>query len=197
MSDTFSRQERSRIMASIRSRGNRATELRFVQLLRTFKITGWRRGSKLPGRPDFVFYRWRLAVFIDGDFWHGNPRSFRLPKSNVEYWTQKIRGNRQRDKIVNLALEARGWKVIRFWQSSLHNGARAVARLSKVLTEQDRLLSMNPAPAGENTYAHSAQPELEVAEPKASQYTTQRKRGRSLASGNSAKRSVRGAPPVT
>jgi hypothetical protein len=72
-----------------------------------------------------------------------------------------------------------------------------VARLLKVLTEQDRLLSMNPAPAGENTYAHSAQPELEVAEPKASQYTTQRKRGRSLASGNSAKRSVRGAPPVT
>jgi G:T-mismatch repair DNA endonuclease (very short patch repair protein) len=59
MSDMFAPEERSRIMGRIRSRGNRTTELRFVRLLRQFHIQGWRRGSKLPGRPDFVFYRHR------------------------------------------------------------------------------------------------------------------------------------------
>jgi len=57
MTDMFSREERSRIMSLIRSRGNVATELRFIQIARKYKIRGWRRGSKLPGRPDFVWAR--------------------------------------------------------------------------------------------------------------------------------------------
>lgn len=133
MTDTFSREERSRIMSRIRSRGNVATEIRFIEILRKHKITGWRRGMKLPGHPDFVFPSERLVVFIDGDFWHGNPRKFRLPKSNLSYWEKKILGNRQRDRKINRLLRERGWKVYRFWQSSLQSEVVVVSRLKRGL----------------------------------------------------------------
>lgn len=133
MTDMFIPQERSRIMSRIRSRGNAATELRFVEILKNHKIVGWRRGMPLPGKPDFVFPSVRVAVFIDGDFWHGNPKSFRLPKTNVAYWRAKIDGNRRRDRKINAILRLRGWKVIRFWQSSLNKEYLVVRRLKHIL----------------------------------------------------------------
>ena len=138
MTDTFSREERSRIMSHIRSRGNAATELRFVEILKKHKITGWRRGVKLPDKPDFTFRAERLVVFIDGDFWHGNPRKFRLPKSNLTYWKEKIRGNQRRDQRTNRLLRAKGWKVYRFWQSSLKREDAVVARLRRGLSGTTR-----------------------------------------------------------
>jgi DNA mismatch endonuclease, patch repair protein len=131
MTDTFSRQKRSQIMARIRSIGNTATELRFIQILRTNGIKGWRRHVNLPGHPDFVFRKARLVVFVDGDFWHGNPRRFRLPKSNCGYWAKKISSNRGRDRKVNRELRRRGWIVARFWQSSLKNERLVIRRLTK------------------------------------------------------------------
>lgn len=133
MTDMFSCQERSRIMSRIRSRGNAATELRFIEILKKHQITGWRRGVKLPGQPDFVFSAEKLVVFIDGDFWHGNPRFFRLPKSSISYWENKILGNMRRDRRVNRMLRSRGWKVYRFWQSSLKKEDAVIARLLKGL----------------------------------------------------------------
>jgi len=133
MSDTFTKEERSEIMSKIRSRGNAATELRFIAILKKHRITGWRRRLVLPGQPDFVFPKQRLAVFIDGDFWHGNPRSFRLPKSNLQYWENKIRGNQRRDRRVSRILRKGGWKVYRFWQSSLGIEEKVVARLRRGL----------------------------------------------------------------
>jgi DNA mismatch endonuclease, patch repair protein len=133
MTDTFSREERSRIMSRIRSRGNASTELHFIKILRKHKISGWRRGVKLPGRPDFVFPSHKLAVFIDGDFWHGNPGKFRLPKSNLKYWEEKILGNRRRDRRINRCLRKCGWKVYRFWQSALKSEALVVSRLKRAL----------------------------------------------------------------
>ena len=120
-------------MARIRSRGNKSTELRFVRLLKKHGITGWRRGSRLPGRPDFVFHKRRVAVFIDGDFWHGNPRSFRLPKSNIAYWAAKIETNRRRDRTNNRKLRKLGWRVRHFWESALHNEGAVVAKLKRIL----------------------------------------------------------------
>jgi len=120
-------------MSRIRSRGNAATELRFIQILRDYKISGWRRGTQLPGRPDFVFQKERVAVFIDGDFWHGNPRKFRLPKSNLSYWGKKILSNRARDKRINRALRKGGWIVLRFWQTSLKNEKIVTERLKRYL----------------------------------------------------------------
>ena len=129
----FSPEQRSAIMGRIRSRGNLTTEMRFIGLLRRHKITGWRRGSTLLGRPDFVFREARVAVFIDGDFWHGNRRKARVPKSNAEYWTNKIARNRDRDRLVNRTLRAAGWTVLRFWESSLRHERRVVTRLLQVL----------------------------------------------------------------
>lgn len=130
----FSHQERSWIMSRICSKGNAATELRFAGILRSNKITGWRRGIQLPGKPDFVFPAAKVAVFIDGDFWHGNPKGFRLPKSNLAYWRKKIASNRERDKKVNRIIRAGGWRVVRFWQSQLANERAVVKQLKRALS---------------------------------------------------------------
>lgn len=131
--DMFAPAERSRIMSRIRSNGNYSTELRFIRLMRQYKVSGWRRGRKLPGRPDFVFAKRKLAVFIDGDFWHGNPKKFRVPKSNENYWQAKILGNRKRDRLINRILREQGWRVIRFWESSLKDQEAIIGKLKLLL----------------------------------------------------------------
>ena len=129
MTDVFTKKKRSEIMSKIRSRGNYATELQFIRMMRKYKICGWRRGCRLPGRPDFLFSKERLAVFIDGDFWHGNPRKFRLPKTNCAYWSDKILKNRKRDREINRTLRKLGWKVVRFWGSSLVDEETVMGKL--------------------------------------------------------------------
>jgi len=133
MADMFTPDKRSNIMGRIRSKGNRTTELRFIRILRRYRITGWRRGSKLFGRPDFVFCRAKLVVFIDGDFWHGNPKKLRIPKSNQTYWQHKITGNRNRDRLVTRTLKIEGWQVVRIWESDLRDEEAIVAKLTLLL----------------------------------------------------------------
>lgn len=65
---------------------------------------------------DIVFTRWRIAVFIDGCFWHACPEHFVAPKSNSEYWMSKMEGNQRRDREVNSTLNEAGWTVLRFWE---------------------------------------------------------------------------------
>jgi DNA mismatch endonuclease, patch repair protein len=119
MPDVFSKKKRSQVMAAIRSRGNKDTELKLITIFRTHRITGWRRNQQLPGRPDFVFRRERLAVFVDGCFWHGCPKHGEIPASNTAYWMRKILRNRERDKAVNRQLRRCGWKVLRVWAHAL------------------------------------------------------------------------------
>jgi DNA mismatch endonuclease Vsr len=107
--------------------------------MRRFGIVGWRRGIKLPGKPDFVFRRARVVVFVDGDFWHGNPRCYRLPKSNVEYWKKKIEGNRARDKEITRTLKRLGWRVIRIWESALGDEEAVAARIRAITMPQARV----------------------------------------------------------
>jgi DNA mismatch endonuclease (patch repair protein) len=133
MTDCFTKTKRSQVMSKIRSSGNAATELRFIRMLRSHGVSGWRRGSKLPGKPDFLFAKQKLAVFIDGDFWHGNPRKFRLPKTNRAYWSAKIMKNRKRDLATNGILRKKGWKVLRIWQSSLANAKPIMSKLKLLL----------------------------------------------------------------
>ena len=116
-------------MSRIRSNWNFSTEMRFIKIMRKFRISGWRRRSKLIGRPDFVFNKQKVVVFVDGDFWHGNPKACRIPKSNTEYWTAKIARNRQRDREVSRALRRDGWHVLRVWESSLKDEEAIAARL--------------------------------------------------------------------
>jgi DNA mismatch endonuclease (patch repair protein) len=120
-------------MARIRSRGNKTTELRFLRFCRKYDIGGWRRGSKLFGRPDFVFSRAKVAVFVDGDFWHGNPKTRRTPKSNEDYWTKKISNNKRRDRRVTRTLKGMGWRVFRVWESDLRSDTEAVMAKLRLL----------------------------------------------------------------
>jgi DNA mismatch endonuclease (patch repair protein) len=73
---------------------------------------------------DLLFARRRIAVFVDGCYWHGCPEHFQPPKSNTEFWTSKIDRNRDRDAQTNDVLRRRGWTVLRFWT---HEPATAVA----------------------------------------------------------------------
>jgi DNA mismatch endonuclease, patch repair protein len=136
MADWLSREQRSRNMASIRSKGNATTEKAFLRLLREGGISGWRRHIDLPGKPDFVFRGRRLAVFIDGCFWHGCPRCYRLPEDNRRYWKAKVTANRTRDRRTTRKLRSLGWQVIRIWEHSLKSRPsrmRLATRLIKAL----------------------------------------------------------------
>lgn len=135
--DPLSKRRRSELMARIRSRGNRSTEMALAALLRRHHVTGWRRSSALFGRPDFVFPAQKLAVFVDGDFWHGHPMRGRLPASNRAYWLAKIVRNRARDQLVNRELRRRGWTVLRIWEHLLAPAfaGRTVARLLSALND--------------------------------------------------------------
>ncbi len=113
---------RSRIMAQVRSRGNRSTELALIRILRRYRITGWRRGVPLEGKPDFVFSESRTIVFVDGCFWHGCPQHCRLPSIRYNYWKSKIEANVIRDRKVSRTLRETGWTVLRFWEHELTNG---------------------------------------------------------------------------
>jgi len=88
-------------------------------------------GSQLPGRPDIVFIRRRVAVFCDGDFWHGRDFEARLAKltagHNAPYWVAKIRANVERDRRNEKALQMAGWLVLRFWETDILRDADAVA----------------------------------------------------------------------
>ena len=97
----------------------KATELRMIQIFRANGITGWRRSWNLPGKPDFVFPKLKLAAFVDGCFWHGCPTHCIQPKQNAKFWRDKIAVNKARDNRVNYALRKRGWKVIRIWEHEL------------------------------------------------------------------------------
>ena len=135
MSDIFTKRKRSEVMSRIRGSGNKATELRLIPLFRANGITGWRRGSKLPGKPDFVFPRLRVAVFVDGCFWHGCPKHATQPKTNAGFWRKKIARNQQRDREVGRVLRRAGWRVIRVWEHGLRrkDEARTVRRLTNCL----------------------------------------------------------------
>jgi DNA mismatch endonuclease (patch repair protein) len=101
-------------MARIRSRNTRP-ELALRRALYAAGVRGWRCHSKhLPGKPDLAFTRWRVAVFVDGCFWHGHPDFFTPGKSGA-YWDAKIVRTKERDRQANRALAEAGWEVIRLW----------------------------------------------------------------------------------
>ena len=113
MVDHLLREGRSRNMAAIRAKDTKP-ELALRTALRMQKATGYRVHLKsLPGRPDLTFTRWRVAIFVDGAFWHGHPDHIR--PSAADYWQAKIARTQERDRAANAALRADGWTVLRYW----------------------------------------------------------------------------------
>jgi len=126
-------ESRSRNMAAIRGRGNRSTEGRIRAALAQAGIKGWALHPKgLPGNPDFLFASAKLAVFVDGCFWHGCPRCYVLPKSRQGYWHAKIDRNRARDKRNSAAAKQAGYRILRLWEHELKRNVAACAeRIAK------------------------------------------------------------------
>jgi DNA mismatch endonuclease (patch repair protein) len=155
-------------MARFRSRRNKATELAFVRLLRRHRLIGWRRHHRLwldlaSGRnsdervprycePDFVFAKEKVAVMVDGCFWHGCPRHCRLPKTNSQYWVRKITQNKERDLIVAAVLKRTGWRVVRVWEHDVKSAARCVSRITSALEKS----AWQPTPSTPNTASRSS-----------------------------------------
>lgn len=133
MADVFTKVQRSMVMSRIRGRDNATTEMRMVRLLRAAKVTGWRRHSRMFGKPDFVFQKAKVALFVDGCFWHGCARCYRAPKSSAAFWRAKIQRNMRRDSNVSRELRKCGWKVFRVRECQLKAPARFLERLVIIL----------------------------------------------------------------
>lgn len=119
MTDIFGEIKRSDIMRKVRSNGNKSTELRLITFLKKYKISGWRRFYNVKGHPDFVFLEKRIAIFVDGCFWHGHNCRNLTPRNNKEYWKKKISRNISHDREISKLFKNRGWSVIRIWECEL------------------------------------------------------------------------------
>lgn len=113
-------------MSRIKAR-NTGPELRLRRTLYKTGVRGYRLSYDLPGKPDLVFIRKRLAVFIDGCFWHKCPIHFVRPETRTEFWINKIDGNVRRDGAVNAKLKEAGWRVLRFWEHEIRENPEKVA----------------------------------------------------------------------
>lgn len=116
MADVFDKDKRSTIMQKVRSKGNKSTELKLIEIFREMGITGWKRNYPVKGHPDFVFLKKRVAVFVDGCFWHGHDCRNTRPADNQEYWQKKRERNIRHDKEITELFESRGWRVLRIWE---------------------------------------------------------------------------------
>lgn len=132
--DVVDNKTRSMIMSKIKSNRNMSTEIKLIGIFKKNHIIGWRRRFPLSGKPDFVFPRSRLAVFVDGCFWHGHKIKCRIPKTNREYWINKIERNRLRDKKVNRELRKKGWNVLRIWENNVNDKSTVIKLLKAIGT---------------------------------------------------------------
>lgn len=132
--DNLTVEQRKKNMQSIRSTGT-APERLLMEALRRRKLYFAKNVPTLPGKPDIVFRRKRIAVFVDSDFWHGNPIRFRMPATNRDYWSAKIESNRARDRLVNRELRKLGWTVVRIWEYDIKHGLEVT--MKKLLNKID------------------------------------------------------------
>lgn len=138
MADVFTPDKRSQIMSRVRSKKNKSTELKLIEAFGELSIRGWRRNYKVIGHPDFVFLPSRIAVFVDGCFWHGHDCRNTRPSSNREYWEKKIGKNMERDARITELFQSRGWTVVRIWECELQkkNREKLLRKLEPLLTKE-------------------------------------------------------------
>jgi DNA mismatch endonuclease (patch repair protein) len=132
-------EKRSRIMAAVKGTGGKSTERRLRAALVRLGISGWRmNASDVLGKPDFLFQTQRIAVFVDGCFWHGCPQHYRRPSTSQTYWDAKVARNMARDKKNRATLKRAGWRVVRFWEHDIKLSPVICARkITSVLNEQE------------------------------------------------------------
>jgi DNA mismatch endonuclease, patch repair protein len=133
-------------MSRIRSKNTRP-EIALRRELWRLGVRGFRcHRHDIPGKPDVAFTRWRVAVFVDGCFWHGHPDFFTPGKSGA-YWDAKIERTKERDRLANEALAAAGWQVFRFWDFEVEQNVGACAREVTAALEAARARALGSATA--------------------------------------------------
>ena len=132
---------RSSIMSAIRGKSNKTTETTLRLALVRAGVSGWRLHARdITGQPDFYFDVEKLAVFVDGCFWHGCSTCGHVPKTRSEFWGEKFKRNKARDVLVNRTLRREGIRVIRLWEHVLKDPQkrnRAVDRVRRTLSLTD------------------------------------------------------------
>ncbi len=121
MADIFNKGKRSQIMSAVRPKQNKTTEIKLIEIFNENGIIGWRRNYKVKGHPDFVFLDKKIAIFVDGCFWHGHDCRNTRPADNADYWQKKRERNMRHDTEITRLFENRGWTVIRIWECELKN----------------------------------------------------------------------------
>jgi len=131
--DNLTPEQRKKNMSNIRSQDTKP-ELIIEKELKKRKIYFSRNSKNIFGKPDFIFRRKKIVLFVDSDFWHCHPTRFIKPKSNLEYWEKKIERNIMRDKLVNRTLKKEGWRVIRVWEYDIKkNLDKTINKITKKL----------------------------------------------------------------
>ncbi len=115
MTDVLTPAQRKLNMSRIRAK-NTGPEVKLRKLLRAEGMRGYRIHYNLPGKPDLVFTKKKIVIFIDGCFWHKCPFCFQEPATHKEFWMKKIQSNVDRDQKVSEQLASEGWTVLRFWE---------------------------------------------------------------------------------
>ena len=137
MTDILTQEQRKFNMSRIKGK-NTGPEVKLRKLLYFNGIRGYRVHYNLPGKPDIVFVKKRIAIFIDGCFWHKCPICFQEPETRKEFWMKKIQSNIDRDKKVNKQLKSDGWVVIRIWEHEIKkNPEKYIEIISEKLQNSD------------------------------------------------------------
>lgn len=126
MSDIFSSEKRSAVMKAVKSRNTKTTELKMIEIFKELHIIGWRRTYPLIGKPDFVFPKKRIVIYVDGCFWHGHNCRNVTPSDNAEFWEAKRLYNKKHDEEVTQTLVQKNWTVIRIWECELKKKNRVL-----------------------------------------------------------------------
>ena len=125
MTDVLTPEQRKKNMSAIKGK-NTKPEMKIRKMLWAEGVRGYRVHYDLPGKPDIVFPKKKIAIFIDGCYWHKCPECFIVPKTNTEFWMNKINGNVERDQKITKELEDLGWTILRFWEHEVRKDAEKV-----------------------------------------------------------------------
>ena len=137
MSDIYTLEKRSAVMKAVKSRNTKTTELKMMEIFKELHIIGWRRTYPLIGKPDFVFPKKRIVIFVDGCFWHGHDCRNVTPSANADFWNMKRLYNKEHDAFVTETLQQKNWTVIRIWECELKkkNRESLLKKISRLLSE--------------------------------------------------------------
>lgn len=124
MSDVFSKEKRSEVMKAVKSKNTKTTELKLIKIFKELQVIGWRRTYPLKGKPDFVFLKKRIVIFVDGCFWYGHDCRNVTPKENSDFGDKKRNYNKAHDEEITKLLTGKVGGVIRIWECELKNKNR-------------------------------------------------------------------------